>query len=182
MLEHYLIEHCSPTLASLKTGSLFSLSCTTEQALSLQLTEWNLRLSPKGVAIDLMRGGDRALIYVYRKNQLERDLRQPGVREFLAGAGYRYDSAGQAVEQLRARLKGGGGFPHEIGLFLGYPLCDVTGFIENRGRCCRLCGCWKVYGDIGAARRCFERFRRCSAIYSRLHEAGRSVVDLTVAA
>ena len=30
------------------------------------------------------------------------------------------------------RLADGGKFPHEIGLFLGYPPEDVSGFIENR--------------------------------------------------
>ena len=38
-------------------------------------------------------------------------------------------------------------FPHEIGIFLGYPLADVAGFIRNKGRNCKCIGTWKVYGD-----------------------------------
>ena len=34
-------------------------------------------------------------------------------------------------------------FPHEIGIFLGYPLSDVLGFINNETCCCM--GAWKVY-------------------------------------
>lgn len=39
------------------------------------------------------------------------------------------------------------GFPHEVGLFLGYPLDDVTGFIEQKGKNYKCCGIWKVYGN-----------------------------------
>ena len=44
-------------------------------------------------------------------------------------------------------------FPHEIGLFLGYPPEDVQGFLENR--LCKCVGCWKVYGDEQAAQNGF---------------------------
>lgn len=35
------------------------------------------------------------------------------------------------LEQLRSRLHGSEEFPHEIGVFLGYPLNDVLGFIKT---------------------------------------------------
>ena len=42
-------------------------------------------------------------------------------------------------------------FPHEIGLFLGYPPLDVEAFIKNNAR--DYCGChyWKVYHDMNQA-------------------------------
>ncbi len=181
MLERSLIEHCAPTLASIKTGSLFSLSFDAEDQLTEQLDRWNRRLAPKGVMIELMRTSERALVYVYRPKRLASDLNKPGVADFLAERGYG-PGVQKAVSRLRDALCRGGEFPHEIGLFLGYPLCDVLGFIEHEGRCCRLCGCWKVYGDVCEAQRCFSRYRKCRDVYLRLHQAGRSVVDLTVAA
>ena len=36
-------------------------------------------------------------------------------------------------------------FPHEIGVFLGYPAQDVRGFMEGRKATCR--GAWHAYGD-----------------------------------
>ena len=59
--------------------------------------------------------------------------------------GYTDTSVDGAIEWLRMRLASGDGFPHEIGLFLGYPVEDVLGFIENAGQNCKCCGCWKVY-------------------------------------
>ena len=55
-------------------------------------------------------------------------------------------------------------FPHEIGVFLGYPLADVEGFIRNAGQNCLLCGCWKVYSDPESARRTFANYDRCRDI------------------
>ena len=73
---------------------------------------------------------------------------------------------------------GGGGsnemrFPHEIGIFLGYPLADVTGFINNKGRNCKCIGTWKVYGDASSASKAFARFNKCSDVYNRLWKSGR---------
>ena len=147
MLEHYLIGHCSPTLANLKTANLF---------------------------------GYR---YVYRIRRLVRDLADPEIRQFLADCGYRDFSVEGALAHLARRImEKGGEFPHEIGLFLGYPLGDVKGFIKHRGQNCKCTGCWKVYCDEREARRQFCRFEKCRSIYCRLYREGRALSRLTVAA
>ena len=57
-------------------------------------------------------------------------------------------------ERYRAHMEGKGDFPHEIGLLLGYPPEDVTGFIktEDRIRCIldtgRSIPIWKSAGSI----------------------------------
>ena len=38
-------------------------------------------------------------------------------------------------------------FPHELGLFLGYPIEDMEGFIKNKGENYLYAGYWKVYQD-----------------------------------
>jgi hypothetical protein len=73
-------------------------------------------------------------------------------------------------------------FPHEIGVFLGYPLQDVKGFIENNGRNSKYTGLWKVYGDKAASIRMFEKYRKCFSVYSDLWRSGRrDIFQLTVA-
>lgn len=79
------------------------------------------------------------------------------------------------------RLRGGGGFPDEIGLFLGYPPEDVRGFIENKAAGCKCVGCWKVYGDAEAARAVFAKYKKCTDVYRARFAEGRSVERLTVA-
>ena len=46
-----------------------------------------------------------------------------------------------------------GEFPHEVGLFLGYPPEDVEGFIENKACSCKLTGYRKVYSDEEKAKK-----------------------------
>ena len=88
-----------------------------------------------------------ALVYVCRKTRLQENILKPGVLHFLERYGYRSTDADEAIGPLKERLSNleGEGFPHEIGIFLGYPLGDVIGFIENAGRNFKCSGCWKVY-------------------------------------
>ena len=72
----------------------------------------------------------------------------------------------EMLDALQLRLTCGA-FPHEIGLFLGYPPEDVEGFRLHRGRDYKLCGCWKVYSDVEGARQCFRRYDRCRAALCR---------------
>lgn len=182
-LEKNLIRHCSPTLASLKTASLFTLGFTCRRELDDVLREWNRRLSDKGVAMTALREtNDRALIYVFRKSKLREALRCPKIERFLKSNGYGGTSLGTALSTLRAHLSGLGDFPHEIGVFLGYPLDDVIGFIENKGQNCKCAGCWKVYCNECEAAKTFARFKKCETVYMRLWEQGRSVRQLTVEA
>ena len=146
MLEKYLIEHCSPTLASLKTANLFTYAYDREADFQEEFRLWEARFREKGVSLMVLRKGrNTALLYVCRKDRLKRDLQQPGVAPFLAACGYPDAEPDAALEQLCCRLAENDAFPHEIGVFLGYPLGDVMGFIRSGGRNCRHAGCWKVY-------------------------------------
>ena len=182
-VEGYLIEHCAPTLASLKTASLFSCPCRGQEDLQKELAECSRRLCPKGVELVLLRRGERsALVYVYRKGRLARELSARPVAAFLRQLGYCDLSEEGAIAYLAGRLAARGGFPHEIGLFLGYPLCDVQGFIRHAGRHCKCCGYWKVYGDEAEAQSLFQKFDRCREAYRRMFRRGCSLEQLTVAA
>ena len=180
-LEKYMIEQGAPTLASLKTGTLFCVDTPETGELLRQIGQWDRRLSGKGISITLLRyNGRRALVYMYRRSQLERDLAEKGTAEFLRGLGYASTEPEPALEHLKERLGTSEAFPHEIGVFLGYPLCDVLGYITNRGRNSKLTGCWQVYGDAAEAARQFARFRKCRDLYARLWSEGKTVRQLTV--
>lgn len=180
-IEENLIRHCSPTLASLKTASLFTIGFTSRGELNGALRKWNRDLSDKGIAlIPLQEKDGRALIYVFRKDRLKRSLSRPEIKGFLHGSGYCGCGIGEALSTLRSRLKGSAEFPHEIGIFLGYPIGDVLGFIRNKGQNCKCTGCWKVYCDECGAAETFARYKKCEAVYMRLWKRGRSVRQLTV--
>ena len=178
-----LVEHCAPTLAGIKTGSMFSCSRLPPGKLEGMVASWNNSVRAKGLRLALLKsGGERALVYVYREKQLLADLMEEGVWAFLHGCGYRARSVEGCLAWLCERLKLANAFPHEIGLFLGYPLCDVEGFVRHAGRNCVCGGCWKVYGNAEEALRRFRRFNKCRAVYKKLYNSGRSILQLAVAA
>ena len=181
-LDKYLIAHCSPTLASLKTANMFTCRYESEAGLQAAVAAWNELFDEKGVSLLVLRESDGlALIYVCRKKRLGRDLQQPGVQEFLHEYGYDRTDVDGALCTLQQRLAEQDGFPHEIGIFLSYPLADVRGFIDNAGANSLCTGCWKVYCNECEAVKMFNRFKKCREVYSRLYASGsRDILQLTV--
>jgi len=183
MLEKYLIRHCAPTLASLKTAAMFAVEIPCDMELKSHIDMFNTYFKEKGLIMTLLRRrGENALIYVYRRSHLCADLRKTGVGCFLSKYGYGDIEVENVLSVLKNRLAESETFPHEIGVFLGYPLCDVMGFIENEGKNCKCVGSWKVYGDESEAEKRFARFKKCKNVYAKLWTEGRSVLKLTVAA
>jgi hypothetical protein len=181
MLDRAIIDHASPTLARLKLGNLFN--HTMGEDFLVEFAALSRQLMERGVTMTILKvAGNKALIYLYRAKELEKALADEGVRRLLATCGYRCFDVDGALDTLRKRLYGLDAFPHEIGVFLGYPLEDVLGFIENRGRNCLSCGCWKVYSNESEALKAFERYEKCKAVYQRLFASGCPLTRLTVAA
>lgn len=183
MLEARMIEHCAPTLAGLKTANLFNYRFYSQQSLECELCEVSGKLNKKGVFIEVMKLSDtHAMLYVYRKKKLENDLKKSGVSELLERFGYGRILTEDCLERLKGRLCHQEGFPHEIGVFLGYPLHDVIGFIDQNGKNCKYCGIWKVYADEAETIKLFARFKKCTTVYTRMFYDGRPITKLTVAA
>ena len=100
---------------------------------------------------------------VYRPEQLSACLNQPKTRAILRLFGYPVSlSLPDLIAHLKARMAEED-FPHEIGLFLGYPPEDVMGFALYKGENYKLSGHWKVYSNEESARKCFERYDHCRA-------------------
>ena len=181
MSEEMILRHCSPTLAGMKTGSLFNCPCPDRQKLLCAVKELNRKLVPKGVrVIPLRTTKNKMLLYIYRPQKLKDDLSVSGTARLLQKYGYSVECTGKCVVQLGKRLCEQKEFPHEIGLFLGYPLEDVQGFIENRAEGYKCVGCWKVYGDEQTAMNLFEEYRKCTEICYRKWKNGADVEQLTV--
>ena len=180
MSEELVIRLCAPTLAGIKTGSLFSAEYDSEESFRLELRLLNQMLVPKGLrALTLRYGIRRALVYVYRPKLLRKDLQARDADQLLRELGYDVSSPEGCVTQLAKRVRQSPEFPHEIGLFLSYPPEDVRGFMEHRA--CKCVGCWKVYGDEEKAKKVFQRYKRCTEVYCRRWRSGDTIDRLTVA-
>ena len=105
MSDELMIRHCSPTLAGIKTGSLFTCPCRCRQRLTAEICRLNRMLVPKGLRVLPLRiRQGRALIYVYRPRVLARDLQDSRARDLLVSLGYVPEQAEQCVIHLIRRL------------------------------------------------------------------------------
>ncbi|MCR4610653.1 MAG: DUF3793 family protein [Lachnospiraceae bacterium] len=181
MSEEFIIEYCSPTLAGLKTGNMFSTKITKDTDINSEVRELNAVLRDKGLrVIPLRRSDERALIYVYRPDHLKKDLNDPKALSILKNKGYSLESPECCIVQLIKHLKCDDSFPHEIGLFLGYPPSDVASFMNNPRCGVRCSGCWKAYSDPKKAEDTFNRYRKCTRVYKEMNKKGRTLSQLTV--
>lgn len=180
MSEENVVRLCAPTLAGIKTGSLFPCPYESRETLLTEIRRYNQVLVPKGLCLLPLRFTDKsALLYLYRPHDLERDLQDRLAAEILRHAGYVCGSSEQCLMQLIERLRAYEEFPHEIGLFLSYPPEDVKGFLEHRP--CKCVGCWKVYENEEAAQKTFAKYKACTRVYCRQLASGIDIERLTVA-
>ena len=172
MPEELVVRQCAPTLAGIKTGSLFRTAYEDKQALLGQIRSINQRLREKGLCLLPLRfRNGNALLYLYRPERLKADLENELARRTLGNAGYADKNPGRCVGTLIRRLQDEAEFPHE----------DVQGFIEHHARDFKLSGLWKVYGDEAYARAAFAKYKKCTDIYCRSWRAGSSLERLAVA-
>ena len=178
MSEELIVRHCAPTLANLKTGSLFVCPITDRASFFSSLRSLNELLVPKGLrALPLRIREYSALVYLYRPSRLKKDLEDPAAIKILQDHGY--SCYGKCLPKLIERIRASEEFPHEIGLFLGYPPEDVQGFLDHRP--CKCCGCWKVYGDENKAKKTFDLYKKCERVYCQQLAQGIDIKRLTVA-
>ena len=177
-LECLVARHCAATLLGDKTGSMFTVRWERYRHLRGGIRKLREVLARQGVAVRVFGTPCGAFIYVFRPEKLSGDLAGETARTILKSRGY----GANALSCLQNRLLAAGGFPHEIGLFLGYPARDVAGFIEHGGARSILCGLWKVYYDAERAQCLFCRYRQCRERMLSLLEGGMSLQEILNAA
>lgn len=185
IFEAVFVEQCAPTLAGVKPSNLFCLQSFNGEEAFKAVSEWDRELRLYGLSVCIIkqyRKTSSFLIYTYRMAWVNSILSEQANRDFLERSGYMVsDGFGDILRQFSDRACLEQQFPHEIGIFLGYPLCDVVGFIENKGQGFTCRGYWKSYGDPATAQKCYEQYRRCFSIYKRMFENGTPITRLIVA-
>ena len=166
--ERKILDRCAAAFAGVKSGSLLKV----DRMVCNDTLELLSSFENKDVGTKLLcPSGSSFLILVYRRRMLEVTLKDRDTAEFLRGMGYD-GSMSEMLDRLSKRMCEN--IQHELGIFLGYPLCDVKGFMENRGNGYKLSGCWKVYGDTKMAERVFARIKVSRRNCLRMYDAGLS--------
>ncbi len=151
-----IIFQCAPFLKGLKVSALISLDYE---------DLWTLDDIFSGTDIKcrvLAEGRRNGLAFLFREKEFKNCLNRKGVGEFLEDFGYMDQDMEAVLIRLSKRISQtyckDKDFPHEIGVFLDYPLEDVKGFIREKGRNSLLNGYWKVYHNPGKAQMTFHAY------------------------
>lgn len=152
----YILECLAPMLLSQKPAELLNIGLH-----KVVWREFRVKLTqiPDIEVFEVRKINQRQQILFYNKKVLARRLINPISQEFLQQINYPPSSSledylEKLIEKIRFR-----NFPHEVGLFLGYPLKDVLGFmglaplpfVKTQG--------WRVYGDEKLSDDWYEKYQ-----------------------
>lgn len=125
----------------------------------------------------LVDRGSSILLLLYSQEALGSLLAQKSVRVILGKAGYQHvEDFDKVLSELEQRVAGEG-FPHEIGVFLGYPLKDVVGFMGWASLSFTCQGPWKIFGNPERSLQLAENHRQCRCHMSMQLASGCSPLD-----
>ncbi|MGI6162231.1 MAG: DUF3793 family protein [Christensenellales bacterium] len=165
ILKHVVFE-AAPVIKGAKPSSLINLKLPAGKAAAV-FREAERFVKSIGLEMAVLYAKRRRVsVLVYNRELLIKQVSDKEAARLLSGFGY---NTAAGIEAMLKRLGGrrSGEYPHEIGIFLGYPARDVKEFIKNCGRDCELCGYWKVYHDVEGARR---KFMELDSIKNRMGE------------
>ncbi len=143
---YILGQQCAPVLAGVKPSNLFIVEKGNQSGLSHVLKGTQLH------RILLYTSEEKDYWLLYEPEELGRLMDKAENAAYLRDCGYEHPEVDAVLARLSERFcrykRTKQDFPHEMGVLFGYPLKDVKGFVENRGKNFKLSGYWKVYDDV----------------------------------
>ena len=155
-VETKMALQCAPIIMGIKVSNLLIVSSCDEEAVRMILKKTGI------VHYRLLRQENKTTFLLFRIPILTSHLQDPDVQRMLANNGYLDLSLGGILRTFQCRyetyMNQGEGFPHEMGLLLGYPIEDVEGFVKHKGKNYLYSGYWKVYKDVDKKKHLFEEY------------------------
>ncbi|MSC84843.1 DUF3793 family protein [Eubacterium sp. am_0171] len=175
-LRFQIVLQCAPFLK----GKKVSCGITMEDSMYDEL--YNI-LGGSGISYRRLSAAEgRCLVLFYRDKELSEYLNRVGIRSFIREFGYIEMGLDEMLERLSCRTalfsREEIGYPHEIGIFFGYPVEDVQGFIRNAGREYLFLGYWKVYSNPMAAKMIFKEYDQAKVCAVNEFLTGKSIKDI----
>lgn len=162
----FLIENLAPLVLGIKPSVLLNMSLEQEmnwkELQELITRQKTLQLKE----IRELKG--RLQVFFYQRERLDSLLQQEPVHEFLTSLGYPEHHSLDAYLSLLQHKIVSRKFPHEIGVFLGYPLKDVLGFMGLLPLPYRKTQDWRIYGDETPSNEIYEKYRQARNIMRKL--------------
>lgn len=172
-----LIQSCSPTLCGIKPASLLSINKQEFQRERNHLRSITKSLGNHGKSVvTLCRLDKKVLLFLFDRNLLRSRLEDKAVQDYLATKGYSQPQVfTQVLGTFLKRLMASPDFPHESGVFLGYPLEDVMAFEKQPNYGYKFCGTWKAYSNVEYARHVSKTYSECRSLCGQWYSQGSSI-------
>lgn len=171
-----LALQCAPLIAGLKISNLLTISKSNLEAVREILNGTDISYTV------LLVHGKKLTILLYNRKELDTYLADENVQEMFLTMGYEEISLEKILPVFSARYQGymekNQDFPHEMGLLLGYPVEDVEGFIQNKGKNYLHIGYWKVYENLSEKLQLFRRFELAKETMIQLVSNGVGMADI----
>ncbi|MCY6369615.1 DUF3793 family protein [Clostridium ganghwense] len=154
-----IVYSSAPTIAKEKVSSLVIFNNRNERNLYKYWEKYKKEIEMKFPLkfYELKKNDTTVVVLFYNKKKLEGILSQEKNINFLERFGYKKDmNAEESLKLLSSRYENV--CPHEIGIFLGYPIDDVVEFINCPNKQCLMLGYWKVYHNPEKAKDIFEKY------------------------
>lgn len=155
-IETKMALQCAPTIVGIKCSNLLIVSNDSGAKVRMILKKTGI------MHYCLLRQENKTIYLLFRKEDLNRYLQEKNVQQLLKVNGYDDLSLSGILREFRHRYETymykDGGFPHEIGILLGYPIEDVKGFIQHKGENYLYSGYWKVYEDVEEKKHLFDAY------------------------
>lgn len=160
--DEFLAWTCAPVLLGRKSSNLVCVPICEKHDITCFLHNYKEFFKSKDIEYRIMCFCQkRALVLIYNRRLLTDVLSDKGNRAFLIANGYNIEAQiNSDLDTLEEHMMKSEEFPHEIGIFLGYPLEDVLGFVLHKDTYCKHNGYWKVYGDVNKAKVIFDSYER----------------------
>lgn len=169
-----LALQCAPVIAGIKISNLLTIQTKKLRELSEILKKTNLSFRV------IYPGRERLVILVYREEELRKYLVSEEVEGFISGLGYKTSDISEMfpifVRRYIRYMEIKKDFPHELGLFLGYPVEDVEGFIRHNGKNYLYSGYWKVYKDAETKIKLFKNYEKVQTEIVRMLYEGIDII------
>lgn len=177
-LNQIFLRYSSQSVCGIKPANLFTVP--SENFTVEIFREWQLIVNEQGLEISAFKISDRTtMLFIYNKKWIQKIIENPLVVPYLEKKGYSsIHDTNKTIQDLSNRLRSKKDFPHEVGIFLGYPFDDVIKFEEHQGKFCRYCGYWKAYCNPEKAKECCNRFRQCSQMCAKWFDEGYSIPQI----
>ena len=164
----YLQFYCAPCLMNEKPANLFSMPLSIYKEGSKD----RMLLQKKGFVLKTLYEANKNIhLILYSKNHVKENLARLEVKNGFSFFGYKNTlNTEELTNKLIKKMIAFGkkenkafSFPHEIGLFLGYPSEDVMQYCLKKGKDYIFCGYWKVYTNPNLAKMKFKKYDECRA-------------------